>query len=155
MTTYVAMHRLLDDLRLPAKYSACDWCGLTASDWAYQWNDPEALDSERGPYSLNTTSYAAMCRRCHNALDGAHRTYGPERFPYEVARLKEAAYSAVSDERRAAEARAREASRKAAERHADARESVRKPRRRKAESEAAQSALMLMSRGYRINALER
>ncbi|MFJ4815124.1 hypothetical protein [Streptomyces sp. NPDC088801] len=155
MTTYAATHKRLNQLKLPAKYSACDWCGLTASDWAYQWNDANALDSEHGPYSLSTTSYAPMCRRCHNTMDHTHRTYGPERFPYEVTRLKESAYGAVSDDRRALDARDREVSRKAALRHVEAQEATRKPRRTKAESAAVQSALALMSRGYRHNSLER
>jgi hypothetical protein len=149
------MHKLLKQLKLPAKYSACDWCGLTASDWAYQWDDPNALDSERGPYSENTTSYAPMCRRCHNAFDDAHRSYSPERFPFEVARLREAAYGAVSYERRAADARTRERSREVALRHIEAQEATRKSRRTKAESAAAQSAMALMARGYRHNSLER
>ncbi|MBO1333788.1 hypothetical protein [Streptomyces sp. VRA16 Mangrove soil] len=154
MTSYSAMHKLLTQLKLPAKYSACAWCGLTASDWAYQWDDPHALDSDHGPYSQNTTSYAPMCRRCHNAFDDAHRSYSAERFPYEVARLKEAAYASVSDERRAAETRGREASRKAALRHLEAREAL-MPERRKFLSEPQKTALALMSRGYRHNALER
>jgi hypothetical protein len=155
MTSYAAVHKTLRKLKLPAKYSACDWCGLSASDWSYQYNDPEALDSEHGPYSLNSTSYAPMCRPHHLALDRTHRTYGPERFPYEVARLKEAAYAAVSDERRAAEAGPREASRAIALRHIEAQEAARKPRPTKAETAALKSTLALISRGYRLNALAR
>ncbi|THA90179.1 hypothetical protein E6R61_20985 [Streptomyces sp. LRa12] len=154
MTTYAAVHKLLNQLKLPAKYSACAWCGLTASDWAYQWDDPNALDSEHGQYSENSTSYAPMCRRCHNRFDDAHRSYSAERFPYEVARLKEAAYGSVSDERRATDARAREVSRKAALRHMEAREAGRS-RRRKSESTAEKAANALMSRGYRLNSIER
>ncbi|MEU3995574.1 hypothetical protein AB0E76_07075 [Streptomyces fungicidicus] len=155
MTGYKAMHKLLNDLRLPARYSACDWCGLSANDWAYQWNDAEELDSEFGPYSLNSTSYRAMCRRCHLRFDDAHRSYSAERFPFEVARLKEAAYASVSDERREADTRAREASREVALRHTEAQEATRKARRTKAEAAAADSVLALMTRAYRHNALER
>jgi hypothetical protein len=148
------MHKLLNQLKLPAKYSACAWCGLSASDWAYQHDDPDALDSEHGPYSLNSTSYAPMCRRCHNTFDDAHRSYSTERLPYELARLREAAYGAVSDERRVTEARARDLSRRAALRHIEAREAL-KRERRKPLSEAQKAALALMSRGYRHNDLER
>ncbi|MDX2804859.1 hypothetical protein [Streptomyces scabiei] len=155
MTGYKAMHKLLNDLRLPARYSACDWCGLSANDWAYQWDDAEELDSEFGPYSLNSTSYRAMCRRCHLGFDDAHRSYGAERFPFEVARLKEAAYASVSDERREAERKPREASRLVAIRYMDAQEATRKPRPTKAEAAAIDATLALMTRGYRLNALER
>ncbi|MCX4831192.1 hypothetical protein OG746_20870 [Streptomyces sp. NBC_01016] len=155
MTGYKAMHKTLNSLRLPARYSACHWCGLSANDWAYQWDDAEELDSEHGPYSQNTTSYRAMCRRCHLRFDDAHRSYGAERFPFEVARLKEAAYAAVSDERRAADTRAREANREVALRHIEAQEATRKPRRTKASATAIDDALALMARGFRHNALER
>ncbi|MFZ3597613.1 hypothetical protein [Streptomyces sp. BH104] len=155
MTGYKAMHKLLNDLRLPARYSACDWCGLSANDWAYQWDDAEELDSEFGPYSLNSTSYRPMCRTCHLRFDDAHRSYGAERFTFEVARLKEAAYGSVSDERREAERKPREASRMVAIRHADAQEATKRPRRTKAEIAAAESVLALMRRAYRHNALER
>ncbi|MGV2916368.1 hypothetical protein [Streptomyces alfalfae] len=155
MTGYKAMHKILNGLRLPARYSACDWCGLSANDWAYQWDDAEELDSESGPYSLNSTSYRAMCRRCHLRFDDAHRSYSAERFPFEVARLKEAAYASVSDERREADTRAREASRGVALRYTEAQEATRKPRRTKAEAAAIDATLALMARGYRLNALER
>ncbi|MEW2454384.1 hypothetical protein [Streptomyces albus] len=155
MTGYKAMHKILNSLRLPARYSACDWCGLSAQDWSYQWDDTEALDSEHGPYSQNTASYRAMCRRCHLRFDEAHRSYGAERFPFEVARLKEAAYAAVSDERREAERVPREASRSIALRQLEAQEAIRKPRRTKAEAAAVNASLALMARGFRRNAIER
>ncbi|MFK4689828.1 hypothetical protein [Streptomyces pristinaespiralis] len=152
MPHYRTVHRRLDALKLPAKYHPCAWCGLTASDWAFQWDDADALDSEHGPYSENSTSYRAMCRSCHKAFDRAHRDYGAERFRYEAARLAEAAYDAVSDERRTSEARAREVSRTAALSYAEARE-ARMSRRSKPESAAEKAANARMTRGYRHNAL--
>ncbi|MEU2605938.1 hypothetical protein [Streptomyces albus] len=150
---YNAIHRQLSALKLPAKYHPCTWCGLTASDWAYQWDDPAEISDGVRTWSENTTSYAPMCRRCHNRLDDAHRTFGAERFPYEVTRLQEAAYAAVNDDRRVSETRAREVSRNAALRHVEARE-AQMSERRKPLTAAGRAALARMSRGYRLNTLE-
>ncbi|WP_030832606.1 hypothetical protein [Streptomyces hygroscopicus] len=154
MPSYKTIHRQLDALKLPAKYHPCIWCGLTADHWAYQWDDPAEISESGQVWSENTTSYAAMCRSCHKSFDRAHAAYGPERFPYEAACRQEAAYAAVSDERREAEAESRAIARKAALSFIEAEEARMKRGRRLAVSPASKEPLARMSRGYRHNSAE-
>ncbi|WP_405446558.1 hypothetical protein OG350_09710 [Streptomyces achromogenes] len=154
MPSYKTIHTQLDALKLPAKYHPCTWCGLTASDWAYQWDDPAEISESGQVWSENTTSYAPMCRDCHKSFDRAHAAYGPERFPYEAARRQEAAYAAVNDERRKAEAESRAVARNAALSFIEAEEARMKRGRRLADPPAVKEPLARMSRGYRLNTLE-
>ena len=75
--TYANVHQRLNRERGRAADRSCIECGLAASDWAYQHNDPdERVETiSRGGksytvhYGLDFDSYAPMCHRCHVRLD--------------------------------------------------------------------------------------
>ncbi|MGY0491083.1 hypothetical protein [Streptomyces sp. WG-D5] len=118
-SAYHGWHRQLDNLRLPAKYHACSWCGLTADQWSYLRNS----DSELSGYGASgvlrewaedSRCYVPQCRSCHRKFDQAHRRVGRDALPVLAAELAQEAYAAVSPERRAVEDQSREASTRAA-----------------------------------------
>lgn len=64
--SYQAMHKRMG----PASARTCA-CGQPALDWALQPTCQEPLHSPEGlAYSTNPEDYEAMCRKCHNLLDG-------------------------------------------------------------------------------------
>jgi len=152
-SAYKAMHRRLDAMKLPAKYHACAWCGLTAEQWSYLRNS----DSEQSGYGRNgvlrvwaedSRCYVPQCRSCHRKFDQAYRRVGREGLADAVAPLREAAYAAVSDERRAAEAKAREASKAVALRFLEAQDKGLGSRYGRQPIEAERATHALLARAY-------
>jgi hypothetical protein len=69
-----AVHRRLDRDRGKASTHPCAHCGRQAKDWAYDWQDPDALVSPRGTlYSLGRSHYMPLCTPCHRKLDWPHQ----------------------------------------------------------------------------------
>lgn len=91
---YIAAHAAVKRRRGAAKYHACCWCGLTASDWSYTWDCPDEQSSRKLVWSNDPARYRALCRRCHRAYDRAHKL-----GPAEVTRRREEARTRYSAER--------------------------------------------------------
>ena len=65
-----AVHSRLYRSRGPAKEHNCVECGNQARDWAYQYSDPNEVDTPEGrKYSISMEHYSPMCRRCHIRFD--------------------------------------------------------------------------------------
>ena len=74
---YSAIHKRLAAEMGPAWSWECAECGEGASDWAYDHGDAdERLSGELGsmgmPYSLHSSHYRPLCRRCHRRVDAEH-----------------------------------------------------------------------------------
>jgi hypothetical protein len=68
--TYAGMHGRLRRYLGLAKDRVCV-CGRRARDWAYDHQDVDEKQSERGPFSTKFEHYTALCHSCHIALDRA------------------------------------------------------------------------------------
>lgn len=69
--TYTSVHYHLEKLRGKARDHVCR-CGAPALDWAYLYNDEDALVCPTLGRMFSTdieNSYAALCRKCHRRLD--------------------------------------------------------------------------------------
>lgn len=69
MVTYATAHARVARSRGKASEYLCDLCPRRASDWAYNYTDPEELAEDGRPYSLDVTRYAPMCKSCHRLHD--------------------------------------------------------------------------------------
>jgi hypothetical protein len=67
--TNSAVHFRIAVARGKASEYMCIKCGVTADDWAYQYNCDSENQSARGPYSLDINKYEPMCSSCHRYFD--------------------------------------------------------------------------------------
>lgn len=80
MVTYATAHARVARSRGKASEYLCDLCPRRASDWAYNYTDPEELAEDGRPYSLDATRYAPMCKSCHRLHDFEKDPAMRERF---------------------------------------------------------------------------
>lgn len=74
--SYSGMHARLRADRGNASDHACVSCGNKAKHWAYNHTDPDEIQGEKGPFSLNINNYDPMCVSCHKNFDLARLTLG-------------------------------------------------------------------------------
>ncbi|MCZ4117827.1 hypothetical protein [Streptomyces sp. H39-S7] len=111
--SYSAAHARVRRYFGPASLWPCQWCGLTASDNAYDHTDPSPQISPAGlTYSDDPNRYITLCRSCHQVYDATH-AQDSEGFRPAIPRLERAAWDRVSVEKRSVEKRQREAHRRA------------------------------------------
>lgn len=53
----------------PAANYSCAHCPDAAQSWAYDHNDPDEKESDRGPYSVKREHYLPLCYSCHTRFD--------------------------------------------------------------------------------------
>ncbi|MFC7828209.1 hypothetical protein [Streptomyces sp. NPDC057375] len=105
---YRQVHRDVVTCHGKANVNACEWCGGTATDWAYNWQDPKQREADGRVWSESTANYIALCRTDHKLFDAAFRRVGLAGLDAEVDRLKPLAWARITDERREVEAEQRE-----------------------------------------------
>lgn len=111
--SYSAAHARVRRFFGPASLWPCQWCGLTATDNAYDHTEVNPQFSPDGrPFSDDPHRFITLCRSCHGIYDKTHAR-DPEGFRSAIPRLERAAWDRVSDEKRAVEKRGREAHRRA------------------------------------------
>ncbi|MGW4019931.1 hypothetical protein [Streptomyces sp. NPDC005009] len=104
---YARVHRDVVMCHGKATVNACEWCGGTATDWCYTWQDAKQREADGLVWSDSTVYYIPLCRRDHRLFDGAYRRVGLAGLEAEVERLKPLAWARLTDERREVEAKQR------------------------------------------------
>lgn len=67
---YITMHQRIIRSRGKATDQTCAKCDGSASQWAYDYSDPNALRDKRGcPYSTDPGHYMPLCASCHKRFD--------------------------------------------------------------------------------------
>lgn len=71
--SYEAAHSRVHKQRGRAADYACQHCGDTAAQWAYDHADPDSRTDRRGcRYSPDPSHYIPLCHSCHRRFDLAH-----------------------------------------------------------------------------------
>ncbi|MGW0135162.1 hypothetical protein [Streptomyces sp. NPDC003299] len=97
---YENAHARVKRLHGPARYYPCDFCGLSAHDWALDWESPEIIrDQKWRAYSPDPNGYMPLCRKCHKEYDKHVSRFGAD--PVEVLKLRDRLWKAVDKEARA------------------------------------------------------
>lgn len=98
----------------PAGYNPCEFCGLTAEDYALDWTAPDIQRDDKGrAYSDDPDWYLILCRRCHREYDRGGKRLDAEG----LLRLRIRRWAAVTDEARGVQRKARESAQDAFLRH--------------------------------------
>jgi hypothetical protein len=97
-----------------AAYNECDFCGLTAEQYALDWAAPDIRYDNKGrAYSDDPSWYMPACRRCH-------RAYDRERAGLDAVgliRLRERLWKSTTDEAREVQRKSRESAQRASLRY--------------------------------------
>lgn len=73
VVTYLSAHERVYRAHGKATGYICS-CGIPAQQWAYDHADPDERNAAgRGPYSLDPSHYAALCKPCHRKMDSKRR----------------------------------------------------------------------------------
>lgn len=70
--TYWTAHSRVRAERGSASNHPCVGCGYAAYQWSYDHADPNEQHSTWGPFSPNTSHYAARCVTCHKQFDAQY-----------------------------------------------------------------------------------
>lgn len=65
---YYGAHKRVAAVQGAARERLC-WCGNRAAHWSYNHADPNEMQSEMGPYSLDPLYYDPRCVSCHKKAD--------------------------------------------------------------------------------------
>ncbi|RPK50547.1 hypothetical protein [Streptomyces sp. ADI93-02] len=100
MSDYNEWHKALRAFRGPASLRPCEWCGLTADEWALdpRTEHPIQRDEPDGhPYSEFSAAYKALCRPCHRRTDKLRHQVSEADFPAALDALRASRWAMVSD----------------------------------------------------------